>query len=60
MKSGQDTKVSHPIKCGDSFRFICANPSTRILLMFLILVSLNIVACYDFILARLLKLLRKS
>lgn len=60
MKSGQETKVSREIRLGDPFRLICTNPSTRILLTFLLLVSLNIVAVYDFLLASLLKVLRKS
>jgi len=59
MKSGQEKKPLAQIKLGDPYRLMCSNPSARILLMILLLLSLNLVACYDSLLAWVLKLLRR-
>ena len=50
MKSGQRKDVTE-----NSPRALCSNRSSQIILAVLILVSLNIVACYDWTLSMILK-----
>lgn len=58
MKSGQYQKVTTGTEYGNSSRLVISNPSARIVLVIMLLVSLNAVACYDWILSGILRLIR--
>jgi hypothetical protein len=56
MKSGQRNEMPGEIGRRDAPRLPCSTRSAEILLAFLILVSLNIVAVYDWFLSKVLRL----
>jgi CheY-like chemotaxis protein len=58
MKSEQDKKATAGIQYRNTACLECSNPSTRVLLIVLLLCSLNVAACYDWIISRLFRLLR--
>jgi CheY-like chemotaxis protein len=58
MKSEHDQSATE-FKYKNTARLPCANPSARALLIVLLLLSLNLAACYDWILSRLFGGLRR-
>ena len=56
MNSGQRNEMLGEMGRRDPPRLSCSHRSAEILLVFLILLSLNIVAAYDWFLTRILKL----
>jgi CheY-like chemotaxis protein len=59
MKSEQDKKATAEIQYRNTAQLECSNPSARVLLVLLLLLSLNFAACYDSILSRLFGGLRR-
>ena len=57
MNSRSDPKPASESKNGDVSRINCSHQSTRVLLVLLMLVTVNLVGAYDWMIARLLKLL---
>jgi hypothetical protein len=55
MKSGNDKEAKPEEADQTPSRLLCSSQSSRLLLVILIAISLNIVACYDWILSRVLK-----
>ena len=58
MKPEQDKKVPAVMNLGGPSRFSLSNPSAKIVLALLFLVSLNVVACYDTTLSVIFRLAR--
>jgi hypothetical protein len=56
MNSGPNPAPAPESKTEDISRVKCSHQSTRVLLVLLLLVTLNLVAAYDWIISRLLKL----
>ena len=59
MNSGQRNEMPGPPGRRDAPRLSCSTRSAEVLLAFLILVSLNIVAAYDWFLSKILRLARR-
>lgn len=57
MKAGSD-RTPAVVNTAPAPRINCSHQSTRLLLVLLMLVSLNVVACYDLLIRKLLRLNR--